>query len=393
MLSDYLGEFSHCFHCHLCTVADWHKLDRWLPICPTFAYYGFESFSAAGRVEIARALVEGEIDDVTPRIAQIIFSCTGCGACFEQCNELTGFKANHTKIFEDLKENLVERGHALPKHIGFAKSIEENHNPYYEPHEARFEWLEEGLTKDEGVVYFAGCTSSYREQQIAKTTVRSLDAADIPFRVLGEDEWCCGSPLLRTGQRDKAKETAKHNVEAIKKTGAKTIITSCAGCYRMIKSDYPKLLGLRRLGFDVVHSSQFFASLIDEGKVKFDDKIDMTSTYHDPCHIGRHMGVYGEPVYDEPRKVLEEIGVKIVEMPRNRENAWCCGSGGGVKSAFPDFALWTAGERVKEAESVGVDTIVTSCPFCVRNLTDAVEEFGKPFKVYDLSEILSEALK
>jgi Fe-S oxidoreductase len=85
--------------------------------------------------------------------------------------------------------------------------------------------------------------------------------------------------------------------------------------------------------------------------------------------------------------------VKIVEMPRNRENAWCCGSGGGVKSAFPDFALWTAGERVKEAESVGVDTIVTSCPFCVRNLTDAVEELGKPFKVYDLSEILSEALK
>jgi Fe-S oxidoreductase len=98
-------------------------------------------------------------------------------------------------------------------------------------------------------------------------------------------------------------------------------------------------------------------------------------------------------VYEEPRKILEEIGVKIVEMPRNRENAWCCGAGGGVKSAFPDFALWTAGERVKEAESVGVDTITTSCPFCVRNLSDGVKELDKPFKVYDVMELVSEALK
>ncbi|VUT26429.1 MAG: (Fe-S)-binding protein [Candidatus Methanolliviera sp. GoM_oil] len=312
------------------------------------------------------------------------------------CSPFTYFGSkvkDNTILFEDLREALVSAGYIPEKHAKFGEYMEENHNPYYEPHEARFEWLEEGLAKDEGAVYFAGCTSSYREQQIAKATVKSLDAADIPFRVLGEDEWCCGSPLMRTGQREKAKETARHNVEAIKKTGAKTVITSCAGCYRMLKSDYPKLLGLRRLGFDVVHSAQFFAQLIDEEKVKFKDKIDMTATYHDPCHLGRHMGVYGEAVYEEPRNVLEEIGVKIVEMPRNRENAWCCGSGGGVKSAFPEFALWTAGERVKEAERVGVDTIVTSCPFCVRNLADGVKELDKPFKVYDTMELVLKALE
>jgi heterodisulfide reductase subunit D len=363
---------------------------------------------------------------------KVAFACPLCGACGAMCSPHTYFGStvkDHTILFEDLREALASAGYIPEKHAKFGECIEENHNPYYEPHEARFDWLEEGLAKDEGAVYFAGCTSSYREQQIAKATAKSLDAAGIPFRVLGEDEWCCGSPLLRTGQKKKAKETARHNVEAIRKTGAKTVITSCAGCYRTIVVDWPKILGLRSLGFNVVHSSEFFASLIDEGKVKFDNKIDMTATYHDPCHIGRHIGVYGgvrdasgdiipssirrlkgdvstakwrwgvlpslreDGIYDEPRKVLKEIGVKIVEMPRNRENAWCCGSGGGVKSAFPEFALWAAGERVKEAESVGVDTITTSCPFCVRNLSDGAKELNKPFKVYDVMELVSEALK
>jgi len=240
-------------------------------------------------------------------------------------------------------------------------------------------------------LYFTGCTSSYREKNIAKATVNALNKADISFDVLGEEEWCCGSPLLRTGQREKAIEVARHNVEAIKKSGAKTVVTSCAGCYRTLKVDYPNLLGKRNIKFDVIHSSQLFASMINEKKVSLEN-IGLDVTYHDPCHLGRHMEIYDKPVYEEPRNVLGLIA-NIHEMPRNRENTWCCGSGGGVKSAFPDFALWTANKRIEEVESVGVSTIVTTCPFCVRNLRDAIEVSNKPLKVIDLMELVEKAIK
>lgn len=380
-----------CAHCRVCTVANYHQLRTVVPICPSGTYFGFESYFAPGRIELVRGFNEGIIKQQTDTLLRVVYGCTSCGACTAMCKGFTRLGAeaqDYQNIFEDLRAHLVELGWGpMPSQAKFAQSVQVNHNPYQEPHEERFAWLSDGLPKEAETVYFTGCTASYRRQAIAKSTVQALKAAGIPFAILGGEEWCCGSPLLRTGQRKLITELAKHNVEEIRKLGAKRLITSCAGCYRTIKENYKKILG-SKLDFEVIHSTELFSSLINEKKLKPSKRINLVATYHDPCHLGRHMGVY-EP----PRNVLRNIpGIKLIEMLRNQDNSWCCGAGGGVKSGFPDFALWTAGERLKDVEETGVKAIVSACPFCKTNLLDAVKAFKKPFEVYDVMEIVSKAI-
>ncbi|MEM0359070.1 MAG: (Fe-S)-binding protein [Candidatus Hadarchaeales archaeon] len=377
-----LRELYHCLHCHLCNFADWHALDEWLPLCPSYSYFGFESFSASGKMEIARALLSGELKP-SARTLQILFSDLGCGACHSQCHGLTGLKVDHVELFEELKAMLVERGYGpMPKQKSYAESIRKNHNPYGEKHEKRTAWLEKELPSQAKTVYFVGCTSSYRQKEIARNTIEILLRSGEEFALLGGEEWCCGSPLLRTGQRKLAKELAEHNLEALRKAGAKTVVFSCAGCYKTFSKDYPRLLG-RELGMELLHTSQYFLRILSGRKLKGNGR---KVTYHDPCHLGRGMGVY-EP----PRELLRLVSGSLIEMKRSRENSWCCGAGSGVKSAFPDFALWSASKRLEEAEKTGAEVLVSSCPFCKRNLEDAGRKRGG-MEVKDLSELLAEAL-
>jgi len=173
----------------------------------------------------------------------------------------------------------------------------------------------------------------------------------------------------------------RHNVEEIKKLGVEKVIFSCAGCYRTFKKDYPAH-GVE-LGFEVQHISEFLADLVKEGKISFKE-LDLSVTYHDPCHLGRHLGVY-----QAPRNVIQAIPkVKLVEMYRNRFNAWCCGAGGGVKSGYKDLALETADERIAEAKETGTKVLVTACPFCELNLKDAVKAKQENLEILDLTELL-----
>ena len=372
-------------------MSNWHRLDAWISLCPSFQYFGFESFSASGRIEVARALVEREIDKSTSRLLQIVFSCTGCGGCHEQCRGLTGFKADHVELFEELKAKLVElKWGPLKKHTEFARSIQKNHNPYEEPHEKRVSWLKGEAPKSVETIYFVGCTSSYRTPEIAKATADALGIAGIEFGIIHPDEWCCGSPLLRTGQRKMVEDLANHNVNAIKASGAKRIILSCAGCYKTFKKDYPAILG-RELGFEVLHTTEYFCKLVESEDLKLKSKVSGLITYHDPCHLGRGAGLY-----DPPRKLLTTVGSKFIEMKRNRQDAWCCGAGGGVKSGFSDFAVWAATERLKEAKSMGASILTSSCPFCKHNFVDALKEAQgefKPMEIRDMSELVAEAVK
>jgi heterodisulfide reductase subunit D len=204
---------------------------------------------------------------------------------------------------------------------------------------------------------------------------------------LSPEEWCCGSPALRVGKRELFAEIAKHNSEAIKKAGIKRIVTSCAGCYRTLKIDYPEFVG--KLPVEIVHTSELLANLIKDGRLKLKGVISETVTYHDPCHLGRHCGVY-EP----PRDVLKSIqGITYVELPRNRQSAWCCGAGGGVKSGYPDFALWTAKDRLKEVEVAGAKALVSTCPFCATNFKDTIKDTTSKLKFYDLTELVLKALQ
>ncbi|MHA1378326.1 MAG: (Fe-S)-binding protein [Candidatus Helarchaeota archaeon] len=339
-LQKFAKEFVHCMHCKLCGYSNWQKLNDFRWICPTAAKFGFESFYAAGRIELARAFLEETIKESTPRLLDILYTCTGCGACEEQCHELSGVNLNHTELYETMKAYIVSKGWGpLPKHEKFAKSIYKDHNPYNEPHKDRFNWLAEDFSSNGEILYFVGCTSSYRQQNIAKATVNVLKASNTKFSVLGADEWCCGSTLIRTGQVDRIKEIAEHNIEAIISRGAKTVIFSCAGCYRTFKEDYPKL-GLD-LQFKVRHTTQYFLDLIRKNKLNI-KLLPIEVTYHDPCHLGRHARVYRQP-----RKILSKI-VKLHEMPRNTSDAFCCGAGSGVRAAYPDFSKWVCKNRLDE---------------------------------------------
>jgi Fe-S oxidoreductase len=236
----------------------------------------------------------------------------------------------------------------------------------------------------EMIVYFPGCMATFRTKNIAKSTIELLGKAGVEFKLLGKDEWCCGSVLLRTGEQEGAKKTAEHNIQAFKDADANEVVTSCAGCFRTLKKDYQDLFGEQ--DFEVYHIVQFIKRLIDDGKLKFSKK-DLKVTYHDPCHLGRH-----SKVYEEPRDILKSMpGVELVEMQRNRANARCCGAGGGVASAFKELAEDMADSRIEEAVETGAEVLVSPCPFCVYALKSAAERVNADIKVMDLVELLNEA--
>lgn len=388
-LDDYYEMTTRCALCNYCKwvyasdVEDW----RFAHQCPTGQRYKFNAFFAQGRMQVARLLMEGVLRWDDPTVRDVLFLCSTCGACEEWCSFISGNAP--LKLVEALRETYVKLLGPHPGHKRFLKSVEDNRNAYLEPHEERFKWMPSDISppRKADVIYFVGCTSAYREQHLAQATVRVLNELGVDFGVLWEDEWCCGSPALRTGAVSLGKKMMKHNIEALRKAGAKTLITECAGCFKTFGEAW-------KYGLDVpvkvMHVSQFILDRMKElarnGRL---NRVDMKVTYHDPCHLGRGMGVY-----DEPREILKLIpGLELVEMPRNRKNSWCCGSGGGVKSAYPDFALWSAMNRLEEAEFIKVDAIVTPCPFCVRNLRDAANFSGNEIKVVDLIEVILKAIK
>ena len=213
------------------------------------------------------------------------------------------------------------------------------------------------------MLYFRGCTAREKETSIQKATEKLLDIAGVDYHIL-EDEKCCGSVLLRTGFFNEAQRQIEKNTEVLK---GEKIITSCAGCYKTLKDDYE--------GLDVIHISQLLDELIRDGKLNL-EKGELDVTYHDSCHLARHM-----EVFDEPRNVIESLA-NLVEMENNRENSLCCGAGGGVKSAYPEIATQMAKTRIGQAMDTGCKTLVTACPFCKLNLSN------DELEVLDLTEFL-----
>ena len=242
------------------------------------------------------------------------------------------------------------------------------------------------------IIYFRGCVVREKLKYISDATEKILKKADIEFTTLN-NETCCGSVLLRTGFREDAQEVMKDTLKKLEesiKPGDK-ILVSCAGCYNTLKNDYNELFGVE---LDVIHTSELINQLIADGKLSV-KKIPINVTYHDPCHLGRHSGLY-----EEPRKAILET-CNLVEMDRNRENSRCCGAGSGVKSAYPDTALLIAQRRIKDANDTKTEFIITACSFCILNLQTALEhgmdevvvdsvDVGKSSitKILDISELI-----
>ena len=381
-LSQFHEMVYHCTKCYNCIFINPYYVkneDRYYG-CPAGLYYTYDAYHAGGKMEICRGIIEEEIVP-SEKLSHVIYACTLCGLCEQNCEFIIELKP--TKVFEAIRRKLVNEGYERPEHVIFSESIKENHNPYRTDHKKRMKWIKKlgiEIKPEAEILYYVGCTASYRVDEIAKATVKIFEKLHLDFTV-SPDEWCCGSPLLRTGHYDDALKLMEHNIKLIEKIKAKTVLFSCAGCYRAFKDDYKNELG--KLPFKVQHVSEFLSDLIKKGKLKIQGN-EKVITYHDPCHLGRHM-----KVYEEPRNVINAVPkTKLNEMDRNRMNAWCCGAGGGVKSAFKDFALSTAKERIREAELTNAEILLSCCPFCKLNLKDGAKKSKSEIEIKDLTEYI-----
>ena len=328
-------------------------------------------------------------DDELEELAGRVYECTICGQCAEVCPA----HLDTIAMWENMREFLVANGLGpMPAHQQIVKSIENYDNPWMQPRTQRSRWtrrvakevaVKDSLKDRPEVLYFVGCTAAYDPniRAMAENTARVLGAAGVAFGTLGNDEGCCGSTMMRTGLSEQTRGMVERNIERFEDAAPETIVTSCAGCYKTIRQDYPRF---GKVPAKVVHISQLVEGLLDSGALSPTVRVDAKVAFHDPCHLGRH-----NALYEEPRRILRSIpGLELVEMERNREDARCCGAGGGVKTAFPELAGDISALRIADAEAVGCDILTTSCPFCYQSLKAGIAATGTPIKMMDLMEIL-----
>lgn len=381
-LSPHVQEIMKCGRCGYCLGGYTAET------CPARYVIGFESGAAKGRMLAARAMLEGRLEH-SPRLVQRIYTCFLCGACKIKCEDAA--KIDTVEIIRAMKAEVFDRGINIPNEVEkLGAAVETRHNIFGSAPEKRTAWSAPDIHVNENaeLLYFPGCVTSLKLPEIAASTARILNKIDVNFSLLGTTEWCCGNPLLSTGQYELAREVARHNVEEIKRRKIKHVLVSCPGCYRTLSIEYSRLLGLAEMPFDVIHASQLFHRLALEGRMPFREMPKEVLTYHDPCELGRL-----SDIYEQPRELIRQIpGIELVEMDRNRENAWCCGGGGGVKLVYPKQASRVALVRLKEAMSSGATGIVTACPTCKWNLEENVESADSKLKVIDLSELVYSSL-
>ncbi len=359
-----LDIIAKCVRCGYCNVCPVYRLEKW------------ESVSPRGKLQIAHELLSNGLN-MDAKIVKDIYKCSVCGLCEVVCQ--AGLSL--IDFWESFRYELVKRGYApLSVHRKLKEITYRYYNPYSGEQDKRGEWLEFEVD-DAKTLYFAGCTASFKLQNLAKSTASVLKKLGIEFTIAGSEEYCCGSPFIRTGQRDIAEKLFEKNVKVWQRMGIERIITSCPGCYRTIARDYPKLAEEKGFEFDieVIHTVSILDKNLDGLKV---EKARIKATYHDPCHLGRHMGLY-----DEPRRVMEKLGIELVEMERSRELALCCGAGGGLRSQFKEISFEIGRQRVEEAMSTGAEYLITCCPFCEYHLSKSAERLGGKIKVVDLVEI------
>lgn len=387
-----------CRRCGMCG----NKVSAGVPyICPVReATPGFDHFYARGRTVIAQGLLEGRIEP-SRDLAEVIYSCTLCGNCMTQCgsvNQETGEPLVDTvRIVEALRADFLENHPEWvdPAYRGVLSSTRQYNNPWGIPRTAKEKWAKKLKVKNARkepapVLLFVGCTiaSSQELSARAQKAAQIMAGAKVDFAVLGKDEPCCGSVQKRIGDRKLAREMTEENIRLFNSLGCETIVTLCAGCANMLKNDYKEAAGT--LTPKVLHIVEFLPQLIQGGKLALGgSKHSLKVAYHDPCHLGRHMGIY-----DEPRAILAAVpDIAVVEREATKENTICCGAGGGMRLFETGSLAEEIGARALEsAAEAGAEALVTACPFCEMNLSAASKGLDSRLPVYDVIDLVYEAL-
>jgi Fe-S oxidoreductase len=380
-------------------------------MCPSLIRYQFDAFCAQGRLDVARTIIEGEFE-WSEKLLDVVYRCQLCGGCDYVCGRVKEIQPG--RIIQAMRAKLVADGKAPPSEFtGLMESLREYQNPYRQPNSKRSEWLKalydfkplaadhditDDVKKNDTFLY-VGCfpLRDPSAEAMPKTAVKLLMNAGIDVGLLENREKCCGNPSLRIGDQDEFVAFARENIKMFNNLGMKKLVCICPFCYSTFRRDYP-LVG-EKMNFEVVHILEVVAQLIGEKKLKPRKLKELSLTYHDPCHLGRISsdGVSGTGaftgLYDAPRNILKSIpGVNLVEMERIKDDALCCGAGSWMKTAYPDFAQSTALERITEAKTTGTEALVTHCPHCEENFGEALRTSGSTMKIYNLLDLVLEAL-
>ncbi|RPJ36592.1 MAG: (Fe-S)-binding protein, partial [Deltaproteobacteria bacterium] len=354
--------------------------------CPSYSKFRFETYSPGGRMWLLRAWLNGGLK-TSPRLAEILFSCATCGNCVEHC-VFPKFKDDILHAFLAAREEMANQGAVPPAVRDYLKALQVHGNPYKLPGPERGKWLN-GLALEpysgQEYLFHAGCVGSFDERgmKMARSVVGLLKKLGVSFGILGTAENCDGNEARSLGEKGVFQTLVEQNIQAFQRLGVKKVITLSPHAFHAFKNDYPK----DALPFEVFHYTQVLA--MQAKKVSgLSPQTGLRITYHDPCYLGRH-----NKEYQAPRRVLQSIsGLQLLEMGRVKENAFCCGGGGG--NFFTDL-LGSGPEsparaRVREAAETGASVLAVACPNCAKMLEDAAkaENLEGKIAVREISEIL-----
>ena len=362
--------FKSCFQCGLCdVVCPWNRV----------------------RIFSMRKIVREAAFGMTDIESEDIWRCTTCGRCPQQCPRDVKQIESGVALRRIATEYGVFPTAARPIRAVRGSLMGEG-NPMNEARKNRANWAEglsvKTFTEGMEILYFPGCYLCYdpRLKKVARATAEILNRAGVDFGILGAKENCCGESIRKTGDEEVFKRLAKENIKTFIDHGVKKILVSSPHCYHTFKNEYPEF----RVNFEVVHISQYLSELIHKGALELKKEYAKKVTYHDPCYMGRHNGIY-----DEPREVLKSVpGLDLIEMPESRVDSLCCGGGGGriwmetlKGERFSDF-------RLEQAIAVGAEVLVTSCPYCIANFEDSRSTIGVADNIVikDITEIIQEAI-
>lgn len=378
-----VGYFSYaCAQCGYC-----------VHTCEEYSGRGWMSHSPRGKYLYLREVMEGR-ERFDQRMVDTFLVCTTCEVCNTRCQLQLPVEHSWMEMRGEMvqKQTFGTLG-TFPPFEMMAASLRGERDIWAAKAEHRADWVPDDLVKplaETGpIMYFAGCTASFVNTDVAEASVRLLTDAGYELSYMGEQEACCGIPMKVAGKWDLFEEIYEHNTTAARERGATTIVTSCPACALVWKELYPAVAAERgdAYEFDVKHYSELLAPAIADGRLSLDDSApSCTVTFHDSCHMGRAQGVY-EP----PRDMLRAMpGVELVEMEHHHEEGLCCGSVltlVGEKAVAPVLG----GTRLREAVDAGADTVVALCPCCQVQLRDSALKNGIDIKVTDLARFVAGA--
>jgi Fe-S oxidoreductase len=360
-------------------------------ICPAGERFGFDAYYSRGRAIIAQQLVDGRIGWTAP-VVEIIYRCTLCGGCVEQCP--VEYRDHILDVLRALRTECVDRG-ILPLAVKrFLETVYASGNPWKAPRHRRGDWAAgtalARYAPGHAFLYYVGCAGSHdpRGMRIARALGEVLQASGVSCGILGEEEGCDGNEALFLGETGLFEYLATENLRTFARLGVQRIVTLSPHSSSVMRREYPRL-GAR---LEVTHYTQLLRDLLVSGRLDVSRGFRHRVTYHDPCLLGRHQGEY-----EAPRAILAHIpGIEQVEMPRNREHSFCCGGGAAnfYAGALDGTERSPGRIRIREARDTGAEVVAVACPNCMTMLEDAVkgEDLTERVVVKDLAEIVREAM-